>query len=67
MGAVSFDLGVFAMLPPFLIIEVMMWKTSVTSRLLRRPVAFWGAVLLGLISVLVLGNFRGGDFVYFQF
>ena len=64
---ISLDASFFRWLPVLLVVEFLMWRTRITDRVLRAPLAYWVLVGLGLVFTLALGDFRGSDFVYFQF
>ncbi len=61
------DLTAFRYVPGLLLIDGLMWRTRITAWLLARPVWYWVLVWLGVFITLAFGDFRGNDFVYFQF
>jgi D-alanyl-lipoteichoic acid acyltransferase DltB (MBOAT superfamily) len=63
----ALDATFFRWLPVLLLVELLMWRTRVTDWILRAPLAYWILVGMGLLFTLALGDFRGSDFVYFQF
>ena len=61
------DLAMLGFVPLLLLVDLLMWKTNLTAWILRRRFAFWLAMWVGIVVTLVFGDFRGNDFVYFQF
>jgi D-alanyl-lipoteichoic acid acyltransferase DltB (MBOAT superfamily) len=63
----TLDASFFVWLAPLLGVEGLMARTRFTRWLLGHPYFYWLAMLSGLLLLLLLGDFRGHDFVYFQF
>ena len=63
----TLEMSAFSFVPPLLAVELIMWRTRFTSWLLASRLGYWVALWLGILLVLAFGDFRGNDFVYFQF
>lgn len=59
--------GMFLYVIPLLLVDAVYYKTKITSLLLRRPILYWLSISAGVFLYIIFGNFRGEDFVYFQF